>query len=231
VHAVRQQILEILKETGGATVAELADRLEMAPVSVRHHLDILQGDALIRVGRVERNGTVGRPQQFYVLTAEAAALFPNNFAALAAGLVRQMKLILAPDQVQVAFQSVAHEIAQELDLEHLRQLPIEERLDIVSNFLSERGYLARWEPDPQGGYLLHKFNCPYRGVSTEHGELCAMDQLLINELVGQTCCRTRSVADHANCCTYQVGCAPSGTVDEFGFELFGAGQQEIILTA
>jgi predicted ArsR family transcriptional regulator len=234
VHAVRQQILEILKETGGATVAELADRLEMAPVSVRHHLDILQGDALIRVGRVERNGTVGRPQQFYVLTPEAAMLFPNNFAALAAGLVRQMKLFLSPDQVQIAFQSVAHEIAQELDQEQLRQLPLEERLEQVATFLSERGYLARWEPNPgvEGGYLLHKFNCPYRGVSTEHGELCAMDQLLINELVGEGCCRTRSVADNATCCTYQVGaCPPSRTTDEFGFELFGVGREEIVLTA
>ncbi len=61
VHAVRKHILEILKETGGATVAELADRLEMAPVSVRHHLDILQGDGLICIGRVERTGSVGRP--------------------------------------------------------------------------------------------------------------------------------------------------------------------------
>ena len=54
MHSVRQSILEILKESGTATVADLAERLEMAPVSVRHHLDILQGDNLIRVGRVER---------------------------------------------------------------------------------------------------------------------------------------------------------------------------------
>lgn len=210
VHAVRKSILEILKETGGATVAELAERLDMAPVSVRHHLDILQGDAVIRVGRVERNGAVGRPQQFYVLTADAATLFPDNFAALAAGLVRQLKDVLPPDQVQTAFQAIAHGIATEGDLESLRKLPLEMRLERVADFLNQRGYLARWEPvapEAGGGYLLHKYNCPYAGISGEHRELCVMDQMLIDELVGQHCCRTRSVADNAKCCTYAVGSA------------------------
>jgi predicted ArsR family transcriptional regulator len=210
VHAVRKSILEILKETGGATVAELAERLDMAPVSVRHHLDILQGDALIRVGRVERNGAVGRPQQFYVLTADAATLFPDNFAALAAGLVRQLKDVLPPDQVQTAFQAIAHDIATESDLDSLRKLPLERRLERVADFLNQRGYLARWEPvalEAGGGYLLHKYNCPYAGISGEHRELCVMDQMLIDELVGQHCCRTRSVADNAKCCTYTVGSA------------------------
>ena len=208
MHAVRRQILEILKETGGATVAELADQLKMAPVSVRHHLDILQGDNLIRVGRVERNGTVGRPQQFYVLTAEATSLFPNNFAALSAGLLHQMKEILPPDQVRVAFQSMARSIAGEADLPTLHMLAIEDRLDRVTDFLNERGYLARWEVNTngdEGGYLLHKFNCPYNGVSGEHRELCTMDQILVDELVGKPCCRTGSAADNGMCCTYQIG--------------------------
>ena len=54
VHLVRKHILDILKERSGATVAELAGCLEMAPVSVRHHLDILQGDNLIRIDRLAR---------------------------------------------------------------------------------------------------------------------------------------------------------------------------------
>jgi len=99
VHTVRKSILEILKEQrDGATVAELAERLAMAPVSVRHHLDILQGDNLICVQRLERKGNVGRPQQIYTLTAEANCYFPNNFAGLADKLVTQIKQILPPDQ-------------------------------------------------------------------------------------------------------------------------------------
>jgi DNA-binding transcriptional ArsR family regulator len=125
---VRRQIVEILKEASGATVAELAEKLEMAPVSVRHHLDILQGENLISVGRVERKGNVGRPQQVYSLTAQAMALFPNNFASLAAGLVRQLKQVLPAEQVTVAFTAMAADLANEAHPAQLAELCMEDRL-------------------------------------------------------------------------------------------------------
>lgn len=215
MHAVRKSILEILKEQrSGATVAELAERLEMAPVSVRHHLDVLQGDNLICVERLERKGCVGRPQQVYTLTPEANGYFPNNFAGLADKLMDQIKQILPPDQVPHAFRSIARQIAAEFkECEGGVGSAVDESaateiyLDRVTAFLSERGYLARWERDPSGiagEYLLHKYNCPYAGVSTEHRELCSMDQTLINELFAEPCQRSASMVDGSHCCTYRI---------------------------
>lgn len=206
MHSVRKHILELLKEKESATVAELAAWLEMPAVSVRHHLDILQGDNLICVDRLERKGNVGRPQQVYALTAEADAYFPDNFAALAAGLVRQLKSVLSPEQVEAAFQSMADDLAGELEPSLSASLTIEERLARVADFLTDRGYLARWEPTENnlGGYLLHKCNCPYADVAEEHPELCLMDQVLVNRLLGQACVRTHSMADEGRCCTYQI---------------------------
>lgn len=216
MHAVRKNILEILKEQrAGATVAELAERLEMAPVSVRHHLDILQGDNLICVERLERKGNVGRPQQIYTLTPEANCYFPNNFAILADKLMVQIKQILPPEQVPVAFRSIARQIAADFKTTVQEDAPtppspvavIEEHLTEVASFLSERGYLARWEPAPDGDageYLLHKYNCPYAGVSSEHRELCSMDQALVNELFTEPCQRVASMIDGSPCCTYRI---------------------------
>jgi predicted ArsR family transcriptional regulator len=206
VHAVRKHILELLKERDGATVAELAESLNMAPVSVRHHLDILQGDNLISVERLERKGNVGRPQQVYALTNVANEHFPDNFAALAAGLVRQLKKVLPPEQVEAAFKALAQDFADKIQPD-LAQLSLEERLEEVTRFLNERGYLARWEINEDaedGSFLLHKCNCPYAGVSDEHNELCLMDQALINELMGESCQRIQSMAKDGRCCTYRV---------------------------
>jgi predicted ArsR family transcriptional regulator len=206
VHAVRKHILELLKERDGATVAELAESLNMAPVSVRHHLDILQGDNLISVERLERKGHVGRPQQVYALTTVANEHFPDNFAALAAGLVRQLKKVLPPEEVEAAFRALAHDFAGKVQSD-LADLSVEERLEQVTSFLNEHGYLARWEANEtaaDGSYLLHKCNCPYAGVSHEHSELCLMDQALINELMGESCQRIQSMANDGRCCTYRV---------------------------
>lgn len=230
MHAVRKHILEILKEqSSGATVAELAERLAMAPVSVRHHLDILQGDNLICVERLERKGNVGRPQQVYALTVEASSYFPNNFAALAGKLVEQIKLVLPPEQVACAFRAMAQQIAAEYNEggchyndaagphDHFQQ-----RLQHITDFLSERGYLARWETMAGSAaevYLLHKHNCPYAGVSNMHHELCLMDQALVNELFGQSCERVSSVSNGDTCCTYRIHATPESRGD-----LRGAGK-------
>lgn len=216
MHAVRQQILEILKEGDGATVAELAERLSMAAVSVRHHLDILQGDNMICVARVERKGNVGRPQKIYDLTNRADDHFPDNFASLAESLVRQIKMVLPAEQVQCAFRTIASEMAEGISRAKLDAASTEERLDIITEFLTQRGYHARWEAaeDSQDGYLLHKYNCPYSGVSTEHQELCLMDQALVDELLGQPSHRAQSLITSGHRCTYHIGsclCESSGT--------------------
>ena len=207
MHAVRQQILEILKEGSGATVSELAEGLGMATVSVRHHLDILQGDNMICVDRLERKGNVGRPQKIYGLTNQAVEHFPDNFASLAESLVRQIKMVLPPEQVQCAFRTIANEMAGQLSRTKLESASMEERLDIITEFLTQHGYLARWEraEGEDDGYLLHKYNCPYAGVSADHQELCMMDQALVDELIGQPSHRSQSMITSGHRCTYQIG--------------------------
>jgi predicted ArsR family transcriptional regulator len=214
VQSVRKRILEILKRRKRATVAEIAHLLDMAPVSVRYHLDILQGDNLIAVSQVRREGSVGRPQQLYSLTADADEHFPDNYPALTAGLVQQLKKVLPADQLQAAFSAVAQEMAAELTLVRSPERPEGpadegQWMDGVVGFLNDRGYLARWErqspaEEPESEtILLHTFNCPYACLSGEHPELCGMDLALMQELTGRPCERTDALAQGGNCCTYQ----------------------------
>jgi len=201
---VRKRILEILKQRKQATVGELARQLDMAPVSVRYHLDILQGENLIEVGKVQRQGSVGRPKQVYMLTEAAGDYFPDNFAGLTNGLVHQMKKLLPAAQVQSAFCSLAQEMAQELTSAPAAEESLSQRMGRVVDFLNERGYFARWEDEPGGqSVLLHTANCPYAGVAQDHQELCAMDLELMHSLTGRECERVFSLTEDGNACTYR----------------------------
>lgn len=201
---VRKRILEILKRRKQATVGELARQLEMAPVSVRYHLDILQGDNLIEVGKVQREGSVGRPKQVYTLTGEADDYFPDNFAGLTGGLLRQMKGLLSAEQVEKAFCCMAQEMSQELLAAAPTDESLSRRMNRVVDFLNERGYFARWEEEPNGqSVLLHTSNCPYAGIAEQHRELCAMDLELMQNLTGKPCERVFSLAEEGNACTYR----------------------------
>ena len=201
MQTVRSRILEILKQDGQASVGALAERLDLAPISVRYHLDILLSDNLITVSKAKGRRKVGRPQQIYSLTANADSHFPDNFALLTAGVVRQMKQMLPPEKIDGCFRKLAQEMAQPVALDGPDDERLDERMDRVVAFLNERGYLSHWEPTTG---LLHTHNCPYTGVAAEHKELCCMDLALVESLSGQSCDLVQAIADGQSYCSFRV---------------------------
>ncbi|MDE0633087.1 MAG: helix-turn-helix domain-containing protein [Caldilineaceae bacterium] len=204
MQTVRSRILEILKQDGQASVGALAERLEMAPISVRYHLDILLADNLIAVSKAKGRRSVGRPQQLYSLTADADAYFPDNFALLTAGVVSQMKQILPADKIDGCFRKLAQEMAQPLTEACPGDEPLDDRMQKVVSFLNERGYLAQWNASEA---TLHTHNCPYTGVAAEHRELCCMDLALVESLSGQSCDQVQAIADGGHCCSFRIQAA------------------------
>ena len=206
MQTTRYRILEIMKEQGDVTVAELARKLEMAPVSVRHHLDVLQGENLICSPRVRRRGTVGRPVQVYALTEAANAHFPRNHQSLAMRMLDELKALLPADQVQGMLERMADGEARQAP-----SLPddatLEQRMDLTVEFLNQRGYLARYERHGEA-FTLYTLNCPYSGVSEQHRELCAMDLRLISTLLGVTPSPVNRLAEGGCRCAYRVGTLP-----------------------
>jgi len=207
VQTVRRRITEILKVSGTATVAELAEQLGMAQVSVRHHLDILVGEDLVQVAGVRRREGAGRPSQVYELTPEAAKLFPRRYDALAEGMLGEMKTLLPAQELRGLLVRLAEKTSREAPLASPGQT-MAERLDQVTSFLCERGYNARWELR-DGRYELHACNCPYTGVADRHPELCMMDQAMMQRLLPETFRIESRVLDGSTGCTYAI--APSET--------------------
>jgi predicted ArsR family transcriptional regulator len=90
MQSTRQEILEILKKEGQATVEDLAERLELTPMTIRHHLNVLQAQSLVVAAEVRRSKTVGRPRLVYTLTEAADQLFPQGYGELARHLVSEV---------------------------------------------------------------------------------------------------------------------------------------------
>ena len=204
---VRRRIIEILKENGTATVAELADRLEMAQVSVRHHLDILMGEDLVSCTGVRRHNGAGRPSQIYELTASAMKLFPQRHQALVSGILTELKALLPADQVRDLFRRLAEKTSREAPGATPGQ-PLEVRLAQIAEFLTEKGYAARWEARADG-YELYVCNCPYAGVSEQHAELCLMDQTMMQHLIPGAIRVESHALDGASRCTYVISVSPT----------------------
>ena len=182
MQSTRQEILEILKEDRQATVEDLADRLELTPMTIRHHLNVLQAQNLVEASTVRRSQKVGRPRLVYTLTEAADELFPQSYGDLARYLLSEIKESMGPEETDAILRRIAERIATESPPPHEGQT-FEERLDQIIEFLDGMGFLFRWDKTDEG-YVLTNANCPYRMVTREHPEICAMDSILIERLLG-----------------------------------------------
>ena len=199
MQSTRQEILEILKEEGQATVEDLAERLELTPMTIRHHLNVLQAQNLVVASKVRRSKKVGRPRLVYTLTDAADDLFPQSYGELARYLVSEVKETVGEEETEAIFARVADRVASNAPPPIPGQ-DFEGRLTQVIDFMEEQGFISRWEKTDEG-YVITNINCPYRSVSREHDEVCIMDTQILNQLLnvmpqrmtsmqaGETSCR------------------------------------------
>ena len=181
MQSTRQEIVEILKEEREATVEDLATRLELTPMTIRHHLNVLQAQSLVTANTVRRSQKVGRPRLVYTLTDAADDLFPQSYGELARHLVSEIKETMGPEETEAIFRRIADRMADEAPLPQEDQ-DFEDRLDQAASFLEELGFIFRWEQTDKG-YILTNINCPYRHVTRDHPEICVMDTVLLSRLL------------------------------------------------
>lgn len=183
----RRYILEILRERGECTVDQIVQALtqkldrSITTVTVRHHLDRLRAEDLVKSPEIRRRNAPGRPQYTYTLTAKAAEYFPNNYAGFADRLLREMKQHLPSAQINVILEDMASHMAGEAAIS--AHLPLEQRLQQVVSHLNEQGYCAEYE-SAEGGFLLVTTNCPYDRLSSNHAEVCTFDLQLVSSMLG-----------------------------------------------
>lgn len=196
----RDVVLQTIKESGQVTVEELAQAADVSPVTVRHHVNVLQAEGLIEATAVRRK--VGRPYYVYALSEKGQELFPKRYVSLTNRLLSELKSRLPADTVAEIFKGVVDGVITEHEgaFEHLS---LEEKLDYLVQLLGKEGFLARWERD-ETSYKLIEYSCPYISVGSKHSDVCNIDkELMLNVLqlpVQQHSC----MLEGADCCEFSV---------------------------
>lgn len=202
MHETRQRIIEYLKEKGQGTVDELANAVDLTPMAVRYHLNILQGDNLVATSAMRRQGGPGRPQQIYELTDAADEFFPEDYHGLTNYLLDELSKRLGQDAIGGVFQSIADRLVDEAPSPQPGQT-FEERLNEVIDFLSEKGFSVCWETKDDD-YLIHAHSCPYRQVVKSHGQVCQLDKQIISSMLDTSPTRVACLTTGDDHCCYRV---------------------------
>jgi predicted ArsR family transcriptional regulator len=198
--STKDKILQTLLRHPRITINELAEAVEINPISVRHHLTNLQMEGLIEAEEV-RHG-VGRPRLVYSLTQDGMERFPTKYLRLTTRLLAQMKETMPGPVVSKLFNQIAEDLASEYSSQ-IQGLSMEERLEFVKELLAQEGFTVEWEKK-DGAYQIHEISCPYYQIGIAHPEVCTVDQTLISKMLALPANKVQCILDGGSHCTYVV---------------------------
>ena len=198
--STRERVLQTLLSRQRCTINELAEAVEINPISVRHHITRLQADGLVDSAE-ERHG-VGRPRRLYFLTDKGREHFPTRYLRLTLRLLEQLKETVPQPLVNKLFAQMAQDLAADY-ASGLDSLSMEERLDLIKDLLTSEGFTVDWEK--QGDvYHIRESNCPYFYVGQNHPEVCSVDQTLISTVLSVPAEKIKCMLHGDSHCTYIV---------------------------
>jgi len=200
--STRERVLKTLLKQHRCTINELAEAVEINPISVRHHISRLQADGLVN-SEEERHG-VGRPRQVYFLTEAGLEHFPTRYLRLTIRLLEQLKENLPSSMVSKLFSEMAADLVKEYANSAKAQgLTTVQRLELVKEILKEEGFEIEWE-QKEDQFFIREVSCPYLHVGQNHPEVCWIDQTLISSVLDLPTEKVKCVLDGDSYCTYVV---------------------------
>jgi predicted ArsR family transcriptional regulator len=197
VDSRREAILAFLKIHGQATLAEVAQHLEISKQGALRHLESLEASGMAAVSSVPHGP--GRPENVYRLTAAAGGHFPDGHRDLTGELVDFM----SSEQLKDFFERRAARLEAEY-APHLAGLDFESRVRELAKLATEHGHMAEVVELAEGGLAIRHCNCPIQDVAARTGLPCLNEQQMYERLLGTPITRSTWMADAANDCTYEM---------------------------
>ena len=196
----RERVLQNLLINERCTIKELAEAVEINPISVRHHISKLEAEG--SVTSEEEHYGVGRPRRMYFLTEKGREHFPTRYINLTLRLLEQLKETMPQPMVNKLFTQIAQDMASEYQ-EEIESLSVDARINLVKQLLTQEGFTV--EVERQGDYYhIHELNCPYFHLGQTHPEVCTVDQTLISTILNIPVQKIHCMLNGDSHCTFVV---------------------------
>ncbi len=202
VTPTQRAVLYAIRRRGGITVPQLAQALEITDSGARQHLAALAADGLVDSSPAPRQpGQRGRGELEWQLTDAAEPLFPKAYGEL----TNQLLGYLSPEAVGEAFDRRRDDRISAAGARLAARSTFAERVEELAAILDEDGYLASFEPQTDGSFLVTEHNCAILAVAREHPDACSSEiEFLRAALPEADIDRTTHMVSGAHSCTYEI---------------------------
>ncbi len=191
-------ILDILRKRESATVADLADCMQVTSTAIRQRLTRLMAQG--HIDRVSVKAGRGRPSHRYVLTKQGRRKTGSNFADLATALWHEIRDISDIEVRRGLLQRIAARLADEYR-PLIQGESLEEKMRSLSELFGKRQ--IPFEVDATGDLpILTALACPYPDLAEQDRSICSMERMLLAELLGSNVRLEKCRLDGDACCTF-----------------------------
>jgi len=183
-------------------VAELSSEIAVTPTAVRQRLGRLLAEGLVEREPI-RSGR-GRPRHCYRLTQKGLRHTGSNFADLALALWRELSKIedyeLRRTVLRRVLQSMFERYAKQMEGRTLL-----ERMRSLADLLAQRRVSFSVELPEDAGQLpvLTAHACPYPELAEMDRTICALERVLLSELLGKSMTLSQCRLDGGSNCQFQ----------------------------
>ncbi|MDP6452755.1 MAG: ArsR family transcriptional regulator, partial [SAR202 cluster bacterium] len=168
MEGTRFRILQHLQREN-QTVGSLANIMELAPATIRRHLDILQRDRLVDFSEVRKK--TGRPEYSFRLTEEGQESLPKSYALMLKMMVDELGGLSREDVsdkdgqqvLELVFQRLSVKVADRFS-DNTDSLDLDERVHTLLGALDKEHFQPEAE-NVDGKFQIKLQNCPFRTVA------------------------------------------------------------------
>jgi DeoR family suf operon transcriptional repressor len=188
---VRAELLVALKKAQPLTAHELGEQFGLTANALRRHLKALEEDGLVRYERAVRG--VGAPVYAYSLTTGGEALFPRSYVQVLATALEALRTQTGDQGVEAVLEAEWHRLANEAG-PVLDALPLDERVPLVAELLTAKGYMAEVVSTSAGNtedaddaaprVTLRIHNCAVREIAERFPQACTVEEKFVERLLG-----------------------------------------------
>jgi predicted ArsR family transcriptional regulator len=213
----RREILDELKTRGSATIAYLAEKLQLTGEAVRQQLLQLQRDGWVEPQRATgETRKTGRPANAFRLTAAGDHLFPKQYDVLALTLIDAIASDLGDAALLAILERVTDARVAAFN-EKLRDLPLAERVAMLSDLYTAGDPYVTVETTSDGFRLIER-NCPYYNVAMARPALCSTSVNMMRRLLGVRVAREEQFQRGDGRCVFRVFAGDAAGAEPFVLE-------------
>ena len=200
--SVAERLLLLLKTRGELQASDAGNILGTTGEAARQQFVKLAKEGLVEGKSVSQG--VGRPAQFWQLTAQGHARFPDAHADLNVQLLTLIRSSLGEKALDKLISGREAQTRDAYQKAMTGADTLQERLQRLTAIRTREGYMADWQQEEDGSFLLVENHCPICAAAATCQGFCRAERDVFSATLEANVERTEHILQGARRCAYRI---------------------------